>query len=115
MNVAGGALETDCNFILLPYCDGAAFAGYREKRVDVPGSPGRQLHMRGIRNLVETVRWAIADHGLRDASQLVVTGDLVGGVRGDWLSNPRPPKAARVSHACKTSRSPRRSVSTRIY
>lgn len=81
MNVAGGALERDCNFILLPYCDGAAWAGYREKRVDVPGSPGDQLHMRGIRNLVETVQWAIADHGLRYATQLVISGDSVGGVR----------------------------------
>ena len=80
VGVAGDALafDTDCHSMYLPYADGASFAGYRARPWPVPGVPGANLTFRGIKNLDAAVAWAL-EHGLAEATELVVTGVSAGG------------------------------------
>ena len=70
--------DADCNCVFLPYGDGASFSGYRAEPWSVPGT-NETLHFRGIKNLDATVQWALS-HGLKDATELVVTGGSAGGL-----------------------------------
>jgi len=79
MNTVDDGLDRDCNCVFLPYGDGASFSGYRAEPWSVPDTPGANLTFRGIKNLDATVEWALA-HGLKDATQLVVTGGSAGGL-----------------------------------
>ena len=76
---ADGSLDDDCNFIYMPYGDGASFSGYRAETWPVPGSESR-LTFRGFRNLEETIRWAFANGNLADATEFVLTGGSAGGL-----------------------------------
>ena len=64
-------LDEGSNCIFLPYCDGASFSGYKEEPVMVSGQP---IHFRGLENFDSTLDYAFANLGLKDASELVVTG-----------------------------------------
>lgn len=75
----GEGLETDCNCLYMPYCDGASFSGYRPETRAVPGVPGAEITFRGIRNLDAVLDWAF-ENGLRDATQFVLTGGSAGGL-----------------------------------
>lgn len=86
MNTVGTGLDPDCNCVYLKYGDGASFAGYRKKPWPVPvgtagTSPGSKsfLTFRGIKNLDASVQWAL-DHGMSDATELVVGGSSAGGL-----------------------------------
>ena len=70
---------SDCNCIYMPYGDGASFSGYRPDPWPVPGMPGKTLTFRGIKNLHATVTWAL-EHGLKDATEFVLTGGSAGGL-----------------------------------
>ena len=80
MNSDGSrGLDNDCNCIYMPYCDGASFTGYRAKPHAVPGAPAALLTFRGIKNLDASIDWAL-DHGLREATEFVLTGVSAGGL-----------------------------------
>jgi hypothetical protein len=78
MNAEGTTLDMDCNAMYLPYGDGASFAGFRGKPWPVPGTK-EKLWFRGIKNLDATLEWAL-NHGLANATELVVTGVSAGGL-----------------------------------
>jgi hypothetical protein len=63
----------------LYYCDGASFSGYREDPWPVPGA-GTSLMFRGSRNLDATIDHLLANHGLSEAQNVVVTGGSAGGL-----------------------------------
>jgi len=80
MNVnEDGSIETDCNCLLMHYCDGASFSGFRPKPWAVPSVPGESLYFRGIKNLDGTFDWAFR-HGLDKATEFVLTGHSAGGL-----------------------------------
>ena len=80
MNVIDGHIDSDCNCIYLPYCDGASFSGYRAEPWPVPSSPGATLTFRGLRNLDATMDEAFAKHGMEAATEMVLTGGSAGGL-----------------------------------
>ena len=79
MNMNSDGSADDCNCLYLPYGDGASFSGFREDPWPVPGSED-VLYFRGIRNLDATVEFALESLGLKDATELVVTGGSAGGL-----------------------------------
>lgn len=46
----------------------------------VEGQPGKFIHYKGMRNLDATIDYALAELGLKEASELVVTGGSAGGL-----------------------------------
>jgi len=73
-----GSLDGDCNCVVLPYCDGASFTGFRPKPWPAPGgAPG--LYFRGIKNLDAAMDFAFAA-GLGGATEFVLTGESAGGL-----------------------------------
>ena len=78
-----GTMDTDCNCIHLPYSDGASFSGYRAEPWSVPEGPGvpagSKVWFRGIKNLDGVMDFAFA-HGMKDATEFVVTGGSAGGL-----------------------------------
>jgi hypothetical protein len=74
-----GLVDETCNYIGLPYLDGASFSGYRAEPWQVPGT-NDTLWFRGIKNLDATLAYAIANLGLDKASEIVVTGTSAGGL-----------------------------------
>ena len=81
MNAAADGLAPaeDCNCVYLPYCDGASFSGHREDPWPVPGG-NATLAFRGLANLDATLADALARLGLKDATELVVSGSSAGGL-----------------------------------
>ena len=71
-------MDTECNCVYMPYGDGASFSGYRAKPWPVPNT-NETLTFRGIKNFDATVEWAL-DHGMRSASEIVLTGGSAGGL-----------------------------------
>ena len=73
-----GTLEQDCNFLHLPYSDGASFSGFVQTPVAVPGT-NETVTFRGIKNFDAAVAFAFA-HGLSAATEFVLTGGSAGGL-----------------------------------
>ena len=59
--------------------DGASFTGNRVDPVPVPGT-SKSVHYRGARNLDATLDELFAHHGLKNATQVIVTGGSAGGL-----------------------------------
>ena len=81
-----GSLDSDCNCIYLPYCDGASFSGHRAKPWPVPPVPNGAAHsrnvtvtFRGLSNLDGAVAYAM-ERGMESASELVIAGNSAGGL-----------------------------------
>jgi hypothetical protein len=74
----GSRMDRDCNCIFLPYLDGGSFSGYRADPVHVPAGgdvpANATVMMRGIKNLDGAFEHALANFGLGDATEFVVTG-----------------------------------------
>jgi hypothetical protein len=80
MNTDENGPVHDCNCLYMPYGDGASFSGYRAEPWPVPGTDGKGfLTFRGIKNLDATVEWAL-EHGLKNATEFVLTGGSAGGL-----------------------------------
>jgi len=81
-----GSMARDCNCLYLPYLDGGSFSGHRAAPVPVPaggatGVPaGATVTFRGLANLDGVVAHALAELGMRGATELVVTGASAGGL-----------------------------------
>jgi hypothetical protein len=81
----GYIIDNDCNCILMPYCDGSSFSGYRAKPwktalEDLEGRPyNTTFTSRGLRNLDASIEWAL-DHGMSNASEFVLAGGSAGGL-----------------------------------
>jgi STAM-binding protein len=89
-----GSMDPHCNCLHLPYSDGASFSGFRAKPWKVPGMT-QQITFRGIKNFDGVLDFAM-EHGMGDASKLVVTGGSAGGL-STFLHTDRA--AARVPKA----------------
>ena len=67
------------------YGDGASFSGFRPDPWPVPGTnttekpEGEVLYFRGIKNIDGVIDWAM-DHGLKTATEFVLTGGSAGGL-----------------------------------
>eukprot|EP00729_Bicosta_minor_P004904 gene4904-27811_t len=74
-------LTYDWNKVLIPYCDGGSFAGNNESvsYVDVRGKM-MPLYFRGFRNLNAVLDDLVANHGLGDVTDALVSGDSAGGL-----------------------------------
>ena len=96
-----GGEGVDCHCLYLPYCDGASFAGFR--REPLLTARGVPLHFRGLPNLDRTLDHAISHLGLRDATEVVVTGSSAGGL-ASFLHVDRI--AARVGASARTVAAP---------
>ena len=85
-----GNADASCNFIFLPYCDGASFSGFREdpwpvvvnkdKGKDNATTTTEYVHFKGRRNLDATIEYALEHLGLDQASEVVVKGQSAGGL-----------------------------------
>ncbi len=89
---ARNPLTHDWNKVLLPYCDGGSFAG------NLDGSVPSRLHetnshhaagpvdlfFRGFRNLNAVADALQADHGLGNATHVLISGDSAGGLATYW-------------------------------
>jgi hypothetical protein len=74
----------------LDYCDGASFTGFRAEPWDVSGAPfgpgpsfappNSTVMYRGAANLEAAIRRLMADHGLGEAQELLLTGGSAGGL-----------------------------------
>jgi len=73
-----GSMDDDCNSVVLPYCDGASFSGFRPKPWPAPGGVP-ELFFRGIRNLDAAVQFAFSA-GMASATEFVLSGDSAGGL-----------------------------------
>ena len=81
MNTNGTDVQPrSCNCITMLYLDGGSFSGNVADPVPVPGSPGKFVHYRGLRNLDATLDYAFEHLGLDRATELVVTGGSAGGL-----------------------------------
>jgi len=81
-NSEDGSLYQDCNCLYLPYMDGASFSGFAKDPVSVLNETSGEyedLYFRGIKNLDAALIYAL-DEGLRDASEVVVSGGSAGGL-----------------------------------
>lgn len=87
--------DATCNCVFLPYCDGASFSGFRTDPWPVPSAPNETLMFRGIKNFDETFAAAL-ELGLKDATELVVTGGSAGGL-STFLHMDRAAAALRVA------------------
>lgn len=67
----------DWNAVLLRYCDGASFIGDTVEAVPYSGD---SLYFRGWRNLQATITDLIKNHGLADATEVLIGGDSAGGL-----------------------------------
>jgi len=78
-------LTYDWNKVLIPYCDGGSFAGNNESvsYVDVRGKM-MPLYFRGFRNLNAVLDDLVANHGLGDVTDALVSGDSAGGLASYW-------------------------------
>jgi hypothetical protein len=79
MNAKGESLDMDCTSLYMPYGDGASFSGYRADPYPVSANSTERLYFRGYKNLEATIDWAL-QHGLANATELVVTGVSAGGL-----------------------------------
>ena len=103
-----GQLSTDCatnpvfcnfNLVMVWYCDGFSFAGDRETTDDalpysqpnsIPQPDGvTKLYYRGRRNLKATLDTLARDHGLDQATDIMLSGGSAGGIAAyfaaDWV------------------------------
>jgi hypothetical protein len=74
-----GTMDNDCNYILLPYGDGASFSGFRPKPWPVPSNTSQKLYFRGIKNFDAVIDFAF-ENGLDKATEFVLTGSSAGGL-----------------------------------
>eukprot|EP00730_Choanoeca_flexa_P004570 TRINITY_DN11735_c1_g9_i1.p1 TRINITY_DN11735_c1_g9~~TRINITY_DN11735_c1_g9_i1.p1 ORF type:complete len:438 (+),score=79.87 TRINITY_DN11735_c1_g9_i1:69-1316(+) len=81
----GGFMSDDCtvnpefcnfNRVFMPYCDGASFSGNRRDPVNVNGT---DIYFRG-HLIVEAIINALYKRGLKEATQVVLTGCSAGGL-----------------------------------
>eukprot|EP00040_Diaphanoeca_grandis_P015374 m.78372 g.78372 ORF g.78372 m.78372 type:complete len:447 (-) comp25112_c0_seq1:147-1487(-) len=76
--LADGTFDA-CNCADLPYLDGASFSGYRAEPLSVPNST-EKIWMRGIKNIDGVLDYLFANTALKDATELVITGESAGGL-----------------------------------
>lgn len=74
-----GSMDSDCNTIFLPYCDGASFSGFRSEVWSVPSNASQELHFRGLKNFDATIDFAF-ENGLGNATEFVLSGQSAGGL-----------------------------------
>jgi STAM-binding protein len=69
-----------CSYI--KYCDGNSFSGDRTQPLRVTGTDGltKQLYFRGVRILNAVLHTLAQRFGLRDATQVLLTGCSAGGL-----------------------------------
>lgn len=84
------------NTVYMKYCDGASFSGNNDTTQPVNGLT---LHFRGFRILNAIMEDLVANHGLSQATDVVVSGCSAGGLATylhvDWWRS-QLPKAAHV-------------------
>lgn len=68
----------DCTCIMLPYCDGSYFTGYVEEPVKSPS--GADMYLRGRKNLETALDLLLDQHGMGNASDILVQGLSSGGL-----------------------------------
>ena len=98
---AGGIMSANCkvnpdfcNFhrVYMKYCDGDSFSGNRDEAVVVKGKP---LYFRGHRILNAILQTLVADYGLGNAKEMLLTGCSAGGLSTylhadyvhDWMNS----------------------------
>ena len=69
----------DFHHALVPYCDGASFAGDAAEPVPVPGT-NRTLYFRGARVLKAVLQYLADKHGLGSATHVLFGGGSAGGL-----------------------------------
>lgn len=70
--------DEDCNCLIIPYLDGAGFAGDRAEPYPVPNTSA-SIYFRGKKNLQAAIEFAF-QNGLESVTQLVVSGGSAGGL-----------------------------------
>ena len=101
-------LTYDWNKVLVPYCDGGSFGGSRDDPVPsvLNGSNSHhgagpvEVYFRGFNNLKAVVDSLVTDHGLGNASHVLISGDSAGGLATYWHASWY---AQRLAHATVVS------------
>ena len=85
-SLGGGYFDSDCksnplmctwNKVMMRYCDGASFSG---NNLTVAEYKGAKLHWRGMHIRENIAKQLFESHGMRNASDLMVSGCSAGGL-----------------------------------
>lgn len=84
-DAATNPITYDWNFVEMSYCSGGSYVGYNETATEVSTSSGTQdMWFRGGTNMEAVFDHLEANHGLADASHVIVSGDSAGGLATYW-------------------------------
>lgn len=87
-DAATNPLTWDWNKVLVPYCDGGSFGGDNDNVTFTTYNGATvPLYFRGRRNLDAVISDLIANHGLGDSTELLLSGDSAGGLATYWSAD----------------------------
>ncbi len=84
-SAATNPLSHDWNKVIMMYCDGGSYSGNNATAVPVWwNGTQRLIHYRGARNLNFALETLAKDHGMGDATDVLISGDSAGGLASYW-------------------------------
>lgn len=84
-SAATNPLAHDWNKVIMMYCDGGSYSGNNATAVPVTfNGTQRFIHYRGARNLDFALGTLARDHGMGDATDVLISGDSAGGLASYW-------------------------------
>ena len=84
-SAATNPVSHDWNKVLMMYCDGGSYSGNNATAVPVVfNGTERVIHYRGFRNLNFALEVLAKEHGMAEATDVLISGDSAGGLASYW-------------------------------